>query len=527
MAVLALATLARADVRLPNLFGDHMVLQRDAPVAVWGRAEPGESVSVKFAGQAVGTKADGEGKWRVVLAPIAMRAQPSEMEVAGKNTLRFQDVVVGDVWLCSGQSNMAMSLDRCDSAADLAAADLPGIRFLVVGGKGVMETRFPSAYPEEDIARDAKAGLWHVVQPQSAGDMSGVAFYFARKVYKETGVPIGLLDSSVGGTRIESWFSPDAALGISELADLRRQYEEKVVRWRASLPAAIAKVEPWAAEAKKALANGGPIPREPEWPGNPVYNPGDNPRGVPYGLYYGMIHPLRPWRIKGVTWYQGEGNVGEGTLYVAKMRALVAEWRKAWGQGDFPFYFVQLASLGPVPAEPPEREPWAELREAQRRSLSIPNTGMAVAIDVGEAADIHPKNKFDVGERLARWALARDYGKKDLVPCGPLYRDMKVEGPTIRVAFDHGGSGLMVGRKAGRAPAEEVKDGKLQRFAIAGADRKWQWAEARIDGATVILSCPLVSAPVAARYAFAANPEGCNLYNREGLPASPFRTDDW
>jgi sialate O-acetylesterase len=226
-------------------------------------------------------------------------------------------------------------------------------------------------------------------------------------------------------------------------------------------------------------------------------------------------------------WYQGESNGNEGASYLYKLRVLIGGWRKLWGQGDFPLYVVQLPNFQQANDNPAGGDGWAKIREAQLKALAIPNTGVIITIDVGEPGNIHPKNKFDVGERLARWAVAKDYGKKDLVYSGPLYKGMKVEGNKVRISFDHVGSGLMVGKKEGRRPTEEVKDGQLKRFAVAGADKKWVWADAVIEKDTVVVSSPDVPNPVAVRYAFSGNPEGCNLYNKEGLPASPFRTDDW
>ena len=240
-----------------------------------------------------------------------------------------------------------------------------------------------------------------------------------------------------------------------------------------------------------------------------------------------MINPVVPFGIKGAIWYQGESNGGEGDSYYHKMRALVNGWRKVWNQGDFSFYHVQLANWQKPNNEPAGGDGWAKVRMAQLQSLQIPNTGMAVTVDIGDAGDIHPKNKFDVGERLALWALRDNYGKKDLVVSGPLYKSLKVEGNKIRVSFDHVGGGLIVGKKDGRNPTVEDKGGKLQRFAIAGEDKKWVWAEAVIDGPAVVVSSPDVPKPAAVRYAYSMNPEGCNLYNKEGLPASPFRTDVW
>jgi sialate O-acetylesterase len=285
-------------------------------------------------------------------------------------------------------------------------------------------------------------------------------------------------------------------------------------------------VEKWVAEARAALAAPqGEIPSPPQFPNNPLTD-----AGFPTTLYNGMIHPLAPYGIKGAIWYQGESNGGEGDEYYHKMRALVGGWRKVWNQGDFPFYFVQLANFQHPNPDPAGGDGWAKVRMAQSESLRIPHSGMAVAIDLADAGnpdDIHPKNKFDVGERLALWALAHDYGKQDVVFSGPLYKAMKVEDGKIRVSFDSVGGGLMIGKKEGREPAVEVRGGKLRRFAIAGEDRKWHWADAAIDGETVVVSSADVAKPVAVRYAYTMNPDGCNLYNKDGLPASPFRTDKW
>jgi sialate O-acetylesterase len=247
-------------------------------------------------------------------------------------------------------------------------------------------------------------------------------------------------------------------------------------------------------------------------------------------MYNSMIHPIVRFPIKGALWYQGESNGGEGDTYYDKKRALIGGWRKQWGLGDFPFYHVQLANFRAPTEDPAGGNGWAKLREAQSRSLDIPNTGMAVIIDtvpLAEAGDIHPKNKFDVGVRLAQWALGRDYGKKDVVVSGPLFKALKIEDGKALLTFDHVGKGLMVGKKEGRNPAAENKEGKLKRFAVAGADKKWYWAEAGINNDTVTVSSPQVKEPVAVRYAFEMNPDGANLYNRDGLPASPFRTDAW
>jgi sialate O-acetylesterase len=459
VATMAAATPAMADVRLPKIFTDNMLLQRDMPVRVWGWAETDETVSVTIAGKSATTKADVNGEWKLEL-PAIKTGDNLELTVKGNNEIILKNLIAGDIWVCSGQSNMEMGLGGCLGAADdIKAADLPTIRRIKIN-------KTKSDKPEPDAAI---AGPWQVCSPQTAGGFTAVGFYFAREIQQQTGVPIGIVDSNWGGTRIEPWVSP------------------------AGLTAPV--------------SGGG-------WS----------------GLYNAMINPLVKLPIKGALWYQGESNGVEGDSYYDKTLALITGWRKQWGQGEFPFYCVQLANFQAPSVDPAGGKGWAKLREAQTKSLTIPNTGMAVIIDtvpLNQSGDIHPKNKYDVGMRLARWALGRDYGKKDLVLSGPLFKALKIEGDKARLTFDHTGSGLMIGKKEGRDPAIENKGEKLNRFALAGADQKWFWADAVIDKTTVIVSSPDVKEPVAVRYAFEMNPDGANLYNRDGLPASPFRTDNW
>ena len=453
---IAAAMPAVADVRLPKIFSDNMMLQRDLPVRVWGWAEAGEAVSVALAGKTVATKADEKGEWSLAL-PVIKKGENLELTVKGKNTLTLKNILVGDLWVCSGQSNMEMALGPClDAAEDIKTADLPKIRRIKINTveSGKLEPDAPAAGP------------WQVCTPGTAGAFTAVGFYFAREVQQKSGVPIGILDDNWGGSRIEPWTAPESLDGQA--------------------------------------------------PGGNKYN--------------AMINPLLRFPIKGALWYQGESNGEEGDTYFDKMRALIGGWRKQWKQGDFPFYFVQLANFQAVTQDPAGGNGWAKLREAQTKALTIPNTGMAVIIDtvpLAQAGDIHPKNKYDVGMRLARWALGRDYGQKQLEVSGPLFKALKIEGSKARLAFDHLGTGLMVGKKEGRTPAVESKEEKLKGFAIAGADKKWVWADAVIVNRTITVTSPEVKEPVAVRYAYQMNPDGANLYNREGLPASPFRTDAW
>ncbi|MCA9146482.1 MAG: 9-O-acetylesterase, partial [Planctomycetales bacterium] len=381
--------------------------------------------------------------------------------------------LVGEVWICSGQSNMEWTLSNSLNAKEeVAAANHPQIRLFNVPG-----------HTTSSIAKDECPGNWQICQPDSVGGFSAVGYFFGRRLQQELNVPIGLVGSNWGGTRIEPWTSPAGFHSVPELKAIADQVD---------------------AYTEKTEVGG----------------------SSPSAIYNAMVHPLAPFAMRGAIWYQGESNGNEGESYYHKTQALVNGWRELFNP-DLAFYWVQLANFQQPNDSAEGGDGWAKLREAQTKALNIKHTGMAVIIDIGEAADIHPRNKQDVGWRLAQWALNQTYGKQDLVPCGPLYKSHKVEGNSIRVSFDHIGSGLMVGEKDGLEPTKEVTDGKLQRFAVAGADKKWHWADATIDGGDVVVKSAEVAEPVAVRYAYSMNPTGANLYNKEGIPASPFRTDDW
>ena len=512
--VLGFASAACADVRLAKIFTDNMMVQRDQPIRVWGWAEPGEAVNVALAGKDAATRADAKGQWLVEL-PALKQGEQLELTVTGKNSIALKNVIVGDIWLCSGQSNMELGLAGClGSVDDCKAADLPGIR-------NIKFNHVQSAYPEPDAPVVA---AWEVCTPQSAGGFSAVAFYFAREIHARTGVPIGILYDNWGGTEIEPWTAPAGMEAVPELHDAVVARSHAAKAYAAQLSKRIDEVDRWIGATRIALTNGAAIPPAPEIPVHP------GAKGW-CSMYHAMISPLTRFPIKGALWYQGESNGGEGESYYHKMRALVSGWRQAWNLGDFPFYFVQLASWQNPNENPAGGDGWARLREAQTHALAIPNSGMAVSFDtvpLKESGNIHPVNKYDIGLRLARWALNRDYGQKELLVSGPLFKGLRIEGNKVFLSFDYAGSGLMVGAKEGRAPAVENPDGTLKRFAIAGADKKWFWADAVIDGQNVVVSAPgVVEEPVAVRYAFSMNPNGANLYNHEGIPASPFRTDAW
>jgi sialate O-acetylesterase len=490
---LALACAAHADVKLPALFSDGMVLQREMPVPIWGTADAGEAVTVTVGAQKLETTADAEGKWKVTLQPLAVGA-PFEVTVQGKNAITLRNVVAGEVWLASGQSNMAWSVDGALFAAEeMAAANYPNIRMFQV---------------EHEIAAQPKqmaTGQWLTATPTTVGPFSAVGYFFARDLQKTLNVPVGILHASWGGTFIEAW---------TRDADLRTDPDfAPMLEWQGRVEADFPKLQAdyerltaeWKTESEKAKAEGKPEPKAP--------NPPENPMGHnrPSGLYNGMIAPLVPYAMRGAIWYQGESNAARGFQYRKLMPNLIRSWRADWKQ-EFPFLLVQLASFTdhlPQPAE----DYWAELREAQSMTLSVPKTGMAVAIDIGDAADIHPKNKQEVGRRLSLAALAQVYGQ-NIPYSGPVYDSMSIEGKMIRLKFKYTDGGVV------------LKDGPTESFAIAGEDKKWVWAQAKVEGNDVLVWSDAIEKPVAARYAWAINPHA-NLYNEAGLPASPFRTDNW
>ena len=459
IATIALLTgpAARADVRLPAVFSDRMVIQRELPVKVWGWADAGEKVTVTLAGRTATATAGDDGTWAVTLEPVAATG-PIELTIAGNNTIALSDILVGEVWVCSGQSNMQWSVARSDNAQEeIAAAKYPNIRLFTV-------KRTIAKDPQDDCQ-----GAWSECNPQTVPGFSAVGYFFGRELHKELDVPVGLINSSWGGTRAEAWTSG------AGLAD------EPIF--------------------------------EPILQRSATFNP-NTPHQASV-LFNGMIRPIVPLGIRGAIWYQGESNAGRAWQYKKLFPAMITDWRRAWGQGDFPFLFVQLAPYRYGNANPAN---CAELWEAQRQTLALPNTGMAVTTDVGNVRDIHPKNKQDVGRRLALWALATTFGK-EIVYSGPLYDSMSVEGNTIRLRFKHVGGGLV------------ARGGPLTHFTIAatpedGAEPKFVPATATVDGETIVVTAEGVAKPAAVRFGWRDDAEP-NLFNAEGLPASPFRTDDF
>ncbi len=645
---------ARADVTLPSVLGDHMVLQRGQDVPVWGRAEPGETVTVTFADQRAAATADEQGRWRVTLAPMEASKTPRTMTIAGHNTLTLRDILVGEVWVCSGQSNMQWPVLRSnDAEAEIAAADYPQIRL------------FNAARTVSDAPAFTIKGQWAPCSPQSVRAFSAVGYFFGRDLYDALDVPIGLINTSWGGTPAEAWTSAEALGAHEETAVLLDQWEKRLAdyprvlaewkkareaeeqgqpsvpafhkdpgnegvkqgfaapdfddaqwadaklpgaweesgqdfdgvvwyRKRVELPAGMVGQDltlrlgtiddfdttyvngqqigsttdgnAWMTPRRYTVPaeltrdgvvtlavrvfdhfgaggftgppsdmrlegpDGASVPLAGAWKMHVAQRlpnavgPNNNqrnrrpPRGPdsphrPANLYNGMIQPFVPFAIRGAIWYQGESNAGRFDQYRVLLPAMIGDWRNAWGQGEFPFGIVQLANFKAA-SDRPSDTAWARLREAQDHTAqTTPNAGLAVIIDIGEADDIHPRNKQDVGKRLARWALADVYGRS-VVKSGPRFTRAQVGGDKITLHFDQTADGLTT--TDGHPPAE---------FTIAGADGRFVWADARIDGDTVVVWSADVPEPKYVRYAWADNPDRVNLVNSEQLPAAPFRTD--
>lgn len=485
-----------APIALPALFSDGMVLQRDLPIPFWGTAAPGQKVTVTLDKQTASVTADGTGKWLLRLKPLAAGG-PYEVTVSGRNTITYKDVLIGDVWIAAGQSNMAFRMAQTkNSAEEIANSEDPSLRTFTVANNANF-----------DVPQSQLAGNWIKASPSTTRNFSAVAYFFGRELRRELNVPIGLIHSSWGGTVAQAWTRREVLTGDPSLRSITDAWDKILAGAPASQAKYDADMKLWQEAADKAKAEGQPEPKKPAPPTNLKY------QNRPSGLYNGMIAPLIPYAIKGAIWYQGESNAGQPEQYRRLFPAMITNWRQDWGQGDFPFLFVQLANYTKVQTQPSEGG-WALVREAQTATLSLPNTGMAVTTDIGEGPDIHPKNKQDVGKRLALAALAQVYGRK--IPySGPRLDGMTVEGNTLKLRFKHTDGGLKA------QGGEELKG-----FAIAGADKKFVWATAKIVGDTIELCSPEVAAPAAARYNWASNPIG-NLHNGAGLPAGPFRTDTW
>jgi sialate O-acetylesterase len=624
----------QAQVKLPRIFGDHMVLQRDQAIPVWGWAGSKEKVTVQLNNQKKSVVADKDGKWKVVF-DSQKAGGPYQLIVKGKSTLTMNDIWLGDVWVCSGQSNMEWSVNNSNNAAqEIKEADYPQIRHFKV----------PNTIASQPAA-DIKGGEWKVCSPQTVGDFTAVGYFFARKLMKELNVPVGLINTSWGGTHSETWTSREAfeesdefksmiaempqldldAVSRQNMEKMRKRLEElqgpletnseAIAKWKEFLfdesswpkmnvpglweqqalgdldgivwlrktfnvsanevnkegvlelamiddsdetfvngkkigetkskwnarrsypvPAGLIKegrnvvavrvedtgggggIHGDASEIKITIG-GKSYPLSGEWSyrlESLSANTGVGPNSYPTLLYNAMLKPLIPYAIKGALWYQGESNAGRAYQYRKAFPLMITDWRKQWAQGNFPFYFVQLASFNSNNGNSQTGSTWAELREAQTMTLALLNTGMAVTTDIGDPLDIHPRNKQDVGARLAALALRNTYGK-NIEDQGPVYQSMKVDGNKIIVSFTHAGNGLMT----------TDKYGYLKGFEVAGSDRKFYYAKAFIEGNQIMVYADQVAQPVAVRFGWADDASDDNLFNREGFPAGPFRSDQW
>jgi len=498
--IAASAGVAMADVQLPSIISDHMVLKKGPAIPIWGKAEPGEAVKVTLGDASAKATADASGKWIASLDLSESKAGPFTLNIAGKNQIAVNDVLVGEVWLASGQSNMAMMLDATiDAEKEIANSANQQIRQFRV-------ERTEAAEPADNCK-----GAWTVAGPETAPKFSAVAYFFAKRLNKELGRPVGIINSSVGGTPCEAWTSPQAIDTVPHL----KQARETALN-------ALKNPEPPVAAKKGARRKPGRSHSEPSC------------------LFNGMINPVIPYALSGAIWYQGEANAPRAWQYRTAFPLMITDWRTQWKQGDFPFYFCQLANFDKNKLPDLADSPWAELREAQSMALKLPNTGQSVLIDVGEKGDIHPRNKQTPGDRLAIIALANKYGRK--IPfSGPVFQSKKIEGDKIRLKFSHTDGGLVakplpdtinvksMDKKTGKGITEPLvrksPNSELEGFAIRGEDKTWVWADAKIDGDSVVVWSDKVPKPLDVRYAWADYPV-CNLYNKADLPACPFRTDE-
>jgi sialate O-acetylesterase len=497
---LALAPFLRAELKLPAIIGDHMVLQQKQANPIWGWDTPGTQVTVKFSGQSYSATAATDGKWTVKLAAAPANATPQILSIAGTTQRDVADVLIGEVWMCSGQSNMQWSLGQTYTGdIEGAGARRPNLRIVSVPQVGTQE-----------LKTDFR-GKWEVANPTNAKDFSAIGYLYGRYLYDILDVPVGLIDNAWGGSAAEAWvrretIENDPRFSLLMAGAKKREEDAASGKTKADFDVAT---EKWklAVEAAKAAGKTPPLPLQ-----NPLAWLTGNAR--PGNIFAGVVKPTLGYGIKGVIWYQGESNAGRAYEHAQLFPFVIEQWRKEQGQGDFSFYWVQLADFMAEKSAPGEST-WAELRETQTKTLALPNTGQAVIIDIGEGRDIHPRNKYDVASRLVRWALVKDYGMK-FPYRSPEYQTMAIEGNKVTVTLECFGSKLR---------AFDVTEARG--FAICGEDKVWHWAGAKIVGTNQVeVSHPEVAAPIAVRYAWADNPV-CNLFSTDGLPVTPFRTDDF
>jgi len=519
------------DLDLPAVFSDHMVLQREIDVPIWGKAAADALIKVSFAGQSVETQTDKEGNWRLKLKPMFASAESRTLtiEVATgteRTEHKIQDVLVGEVWLAGGQSNMYRPFRMLTDDA-IQKAHQPIVEYLrnerdTANDPLLRQFRSAKVLSVEEPQFEGR-GAWSKAVPGDVNEFSGTAYFFARELRRELNVPVAFLSCNLGGTLIEAWLPKDA---FETSANLKEYYRNQLTEHRKA-------IEAWdddheRAKYKQALnawnkkkAEGNKVGREPRKPVPPEAS-----KDIPSTLYNGIIHPVSTYGMRGFLWYQGESNSGHfPEEYGNRLVALVNGWRKAWGRDNLPFFWCQLAPYKAVNDKPVGDEDRAALvKNGQRYALRLPNTGMAVLNDVGDSTDVHPKNKIDPGKRLSLWALNKVYGRQDVVFSGPLYRDAQVKNNKVVISFDHANGGLMAGHKHLMDPVVETSQ-KLQRFQICGSDGHWAWANAEITGDDEVTAWhPSIKQPAEVRYAWSSNSENANLYNKAGLPASLFKT---
>lgn len=485
LSILALASRVDAGLKLPNVFSDHMVVQQKMPIKVWGWTNPGQDVSVEFAGQTTAVKANDDGRFDASLPAIAADGQSHTLTVKADETITLNDVVIGEVWICSGQSNMQWTVNASNDAdLERLSAKNPNIRMINFPQVGTQKP--VDSYPDRK---------WMLCTSETVGSFSAVGYFFARQLNSTIDVPVGMINNAWGGSACEAWINRD-------VLNADPQYKPLMDRWagtEAQFETLSAKTAPTEAEQKSLEG----LKRQ--MSGN----------ARPANIYNGVLKSHLGYTIRGAIWYQGESNASRAYQYRELFPLMISNWRQEWGQGDFPFYWVQLADFKEEKSEPVESD-WAELREAQTMTMAkLPHTGQAVIVDIGEGKDIHPMNKVDVGRRLARWALANEYGVS--IPFrSPQYKSMEVKDSSIVLTFDYVDGGWR---------PFDVRE--PVGFAIAGEDKKFVWAKAKInENGTIEVSSPDVQKPVSVRYAWADNPV-CNMFSKAGLPLTPFRTDDW
>ena len=502
---LGLVSTLRAELKLPAIFGDHMVLQQKQSNPVWGWDTPGTKVTVTFSGQTKSATAGKDGRWEVKLDPVNANATPQMISIAGTTKRDIQDVLVGEVWMCSGQSNMGFQLNSdWNGDIEAAASDLPNLRLIKVPNVGTQE-------PQTDFK-----GEWKASNAESARSFSAVGFFYGRYLHNILHVPVGLIDNAWGGSAAEAWVRRSSLEGDMRFKQLMEDTVKREALFATTKSAddhekAMAK---WKQDVEKmkaaGLKPGQQLPRQPKSPQDWLKG---NAR--PGNIFNGELLPTLGYGIKGVIWYQGESNASRAWEYAQLFAFMIEQWRKEWKQGDFPFYWVQLADYKPEKPEPGDSD-WAELRESQTKTMKLPNTGQCVITDLGEGKDIHPKNKHDVAARLVRWALVKDYGMK-FPYRSPEFKSLNIKGDKVTVTFDLFGSPTL--------RPFDVQD--VIGFAVCGEDKVWQWAKGKLVASDKVeLTCAKVANPIAVRYAWADNPV-CNLFSNDGLPVTPFRTDSF